>query len=111
MADWKELGSNIIKLEGFGVYVTLIDDKLYECPMEGVSGHPRLDQDKCIDWEETLDPPNQEFLNLINKRFELKLTLNLFNKRMSISDVKKYVKGQKEIEKDGENNGSTKDPS
>lgn len=100
MGDWKDIGSNIIKLEGFGLYVTYIDSKLFVCPMEGAKGHPRLDEDKCIDWEELKEAPNQEFLNLCNLRFETSYTMNNFDGIMRITDIKSHVRTQKEI-KDG----------
>jgi len=101
MGDWKDIGSNIIKLEGFGLYVTYIDSDLYSCPMLGPSGHPRLDQDRCIDWEKLEEAPNQEFLNLCNRRFKTCYTMPDFGGVMSISDIKNHSKIQKEIKKDG----------
>jgi len=94
----KEIGSNIIKLEGYGVYVTYIDDKLYVCPMQGKYGHPRLDEDKCIDWEELTDPDNQAFLNLVNRRFLTSFVMGDFGKSMKITDIRDHIKTQKEIE-------------
>lgn len=97
MADWKDIGSNIIKLEGFGLYVTYIDSNLYVCPMIGASGHPRLDQDKCIDWEKPEEVPNQEFLNLCNLRFKTSYTMNDFGGPMRITDIKSHMQTQKKI--------------
>lgn len=110
MSNWKDIGSNIIKLEGYGLYVTYIDSDLYTCPMLGETGHPRLDQDKCIDWEELTDPPNQEFLNLCNDRFETGFTMNSYNKAMSISDIKTHMQQQKD-KKDGKDDGGSEDAS
>ena len=108
MGDWKDIGSNIIKLEGFGLYITLIDDKLYQCEIIPKSGHPKLDADMCIDWEEMLDPPNQEFLNLVNRRYELSLTMNSFNKPMRIRDIKSHMQVQKEIKNGRKDVGDSK---
>ena len=102
MSKWKEIGSNIIKLEGHGLYVTYIDSNLYVCPMIGNSGHPRLDRDKCIDWDELKDPDNQAFLNICNERFKTSYTMNNFDKVMTIREMKEYVKQQKVMKEDKE---------
>ena len=99
MSDWKDIGSNIIKLEGYGLYVTYIDKDLYVCPMLPRTGHPRLDEDKCIDWEKLEEPDNQEFLNLCNLRFKTSFTMHDFNGVMTITDIKNHSKIQKEIKR------------
>ena len=109
--SWKDIGSNIIKLAGYGVYVTYIDSDLYVCPMVGKMGHPRLDEDKCIDWEKLSEPANQEFLNLCNLRFKTCYTMNDFDGIMSITDIKSHVKVQKRIKNGtGPDFGNFKDP-
>jgi len=100
MDNWKDIGSNIIKLEGYGLYVTYIDSKVYISVMVPKSGLPTLDPDKNIEWNELEEPSNQKFLNLINARFETSFTMNDFGKLMSISDVKEHVRQQKEMKKD-----------
>ena len=97
MGDWKDIGSNIMKLEGYGLYVTYIDSEVYISEIVAQTGHPRLDPDKCIEWVKLDDPPNQKFLNLINARFETSLSMNDFGKVMKISEVKEYVVEQREI--------------
>jgi len=107
MNKWKDLGSNIIKLEGYGIYVTCIDSNLYVCPMQGKLGHPKLDGDKCIEWEELEDPDNQAFLDLCNERFKTSFTMNNFDKHMSLSEIKGHVKQQKDM-KDEKDSGDSK---
>lgn len=96
MNDWKDIGSNIIKLEGYGVYVTYIDDEVYISEMVSHSGLPTLDPDKNIEWEKMSEPDNQDFLNLVNARFKTKLTMNDFGKIMKVSDILGHAKQQKE---------------
>jgi hypothetical protein len=97
----KRIGSNIIKLEGYGVYVTLIDDKLYTSEIDPSNGHPTLDPDKCISWDELIDPANQKFLNIVNAEFGLSLTMHDFNGYMSIKDIKEYEAGQRKLKAGG----------
>lgn len=92
------LNNNILKLEGFGVYVTYVYNKVYISEIQK-SGGPSLDPDGCIEWEELKDPPNQEFLNTINKCWGLKLTMSDYGKYMSISECLWYVKNLKELHK------------
>ena len=106
MSDWKNIGSNIMKLEGYGLYVTYIDSEIFISEMVARSGHPVLDPDGCISWEKLVDPPNQAFLNLVNAKFEISLTMNDFGKMMKISDVKAHVKQQKAMKDEKDNRGS-----
>ena len=99
MNDWKDIGSNIMKLEGYGLYVTYIDNEVYVSEMVPHSGHPHLDPDGCISWEELTDPPNQKFLNLVNAKFATSFTMNDFGKVLKISEIKDYVAQQKELQK------------
>ena len=78
--------NNILKLEGFGVYVTYVDEKVYISELND-RGYPTLDPDGCIEWTELKDPPNKTFLDTINKHFKLKLTLYDYHKYMSISQL------------------------
>ena len=96
MVKWKDIGSNMIKLEGYGLYVTYIDDEIYVCEMIPKSGLPKMDPDKCIEWTKLESPPNQKFLNLINARFELALTMNHFDEAMTVRDTKEHAEQQKE---------------
>lgn len=82
------IDNNVLKLEGYGVYVSVVDGKLYESPIDPRTNWPTLDKDKCIDWTETNDPPNQEFLNLINEHFGCEFTMIDFGKPMKISEIK-----------------------
>jgi len=95
MEDWKDIGSNIIKLEGYGLYVTCIDSKIYISEMVPHSGLPTLDPDKNIEWNDLKDPPNQKFLNLVNAKFETSLTMHKFNKSMTLTDIKTHMQQQK----------------
>ena len=98
MDDWKNIGSNIIKLEGYGLYVTYIDSEMFISEMLSHSGHPELDPDGCISWSPLIDPPTQNFLNLVNSKFGTSLTMNSFGKIMKVSDILGHVKQQKETE-------------
>ena len=103
MDNWQNLGSNIIKLEGYGLYVTCIDEEIYVCEMIPHSGLPTLDPDKCINWDKLEDPPNQKFLNIINARFDKCLVMHDFGKPMSIRDIKSHTEQQRK-DKDGKDN-------
>lgn len=89
-----QISKNIIKLEGFGVYVTFIDNVLYTSEITA-TGHPTLDRDGCIDWEELTDPPNQQFLNLANAHFGISKTMHNYGKPMSVSGIREYSKFKK----------------
>jgi len=97
MERWKNIGSNIIKLEGYDLYVTYIDSIVYISEMISRSGHPQLDPDGCINWDKLEEPPNQRFLNLVNAKFGTSLTMNDFGKIMKISEMKEYVIEQKKM--------------
>jgi hypothetical protein len=97
MSDWKDIGSNIIKLEGYGIYVTYIDSEYYMCEMLTSSGLPPLDPDGCIDWDPFKDPANQKLLNIMNARFGTCLTMPDFGLTMGIRDIKEHSRVQKEI--------------
>lgn len=88
--------NNIIKLEGYGLYVTYIDGDIYVCEIVPHSGLPTLDPDGCIEWSKLENPANQKFLNLVNANFETSFTMNNFGGTMAISDIKSHVKQQKE---------------
>lgn len=92
------MNNNILKLEGYGVYVTYIDGKVYTSNIDP-KGRPTLDPDKCIEWTELTDPSNQEFLSEINKAWNLELKLSDYGKYMSISECLWYVKNLKECQK------------
>ena len=96
-----DLGNNIIKLEGYGLYATYIDDEYFVSEIVPGTGHPKLDPDGCIDWEKLTEPPNQQFLNILNARFGTSLTLTKFNIPMKIRDIKEYVKAQKDKKSEG----------
>lgn len=83
-----KLINNILKLEGYGVYLTMHGKKLYESKIDPKTGGPTMDPDKCIEWTECTDPPNQQFLNIVNQVFGVALTLCDFGKIMSVSEVK-----------------------
>lgn len=92
----KKIGENILKLEGYGLYVTLLDGELWECPIVPQTGGPTLGKDKCFEWSECLEPPNQRFLNIINAELGTSFTMYKFKKFMSISDIKEYAQAKKE---------------
>ena len=104
MSDWKDIGSNIIKLEGYGLYVTVIDSEAYICPMVPHSGLPELDPDKNIEWSKLEDPANQMFLNLVNARFDTSFLMTQYGASMNIKDIKSHIVQQKE-NKAGKGNG------
>ncbi len=59
----------ILKLEGYGTYVTYLDDKIWVSPIVPQTGGPTLDADDCIEWSELEESPNQNFLNIVNAEF------------------------------------------
>ena len=61
--------NGILKLEGYGTYVTLLDDKIWVSPIVPQTNGPTLDADSCIEWTELKMPVNQNFLNIINAEF------------------------------------------
>lgn len=93
-----DIGNNILKLEGYGVYVTYIDGKVFTSRIIN-GGYPKLDPDGCIEWDELTDPDNQDFLNIINARWKIGLSMPNFGKTMSIKDIKNYQKVQDKIDK------------
>lgn len=88
----KTLNENIIKLEGYGVYVTVIDEKILTSDIDLKTGGPTFDPDRCIEWEELKEPANQDFLNLINIAFNKTYKLSDFTGMMSLKDIKSYQK-------------------
>jgi len=105
MGDWKDIGSNIIKLIGYGLYVTVIDSDAYICPMVPHSGLPKLDPDKNIEWSKLEDPANQAFLNLVNAKFGTSFLMTQYGKSMNIKDIKSHIVQQKTSEEAGKGNG------
>jgi hypothetical protein len=89
-----ENSSNILKLSGYGVYVTSIDGNLFICEMVPRSGGPTLDPDNCIEWSPLEEPSNQKFLNLCNAKFETCFTMSDFGGYMSLGDIKGHVRTQ-----------------
>lgn len=96
----RKIGDNILKLEGYGLYVTIIDGELWECPIVPVSGGPTLDANNCIEWTKCSDPPNQKFLNIVNAEFGVNFTLNHFDKAMTVYDVMSFAKAKREAKRD-----------
>jgi hypothetical protein len=96
--NYTKLGSNIIKLEGYGVYVTYIDNEYFISEVMPGSGHPKLDPDKCIAWEKLKEPANQKFLNILNAHFGTAKTMHDFGCVMSISEIKEYRATQDKTE-------------
>lgn len=97
MNNCKNLGNNIIKLEGYGLYVTYIYSNIYVCDIVLPASVPILDPDGCIEWTELKDPPNQKFLNLVNAEFGTCFTMSNFGKPMSLTDIKEHAKVQKAL--------------
>ena len=91
----KDLGSNIIKLEGYGVYVTMLDFTLYTSAINDKTGGPTLDPDSCIIWDALADPPNQEFLNITNEKFGLNQLMTDYGGHMSMKDIRSYIVANK----------------
>ncbi len=89
---------NVLKMEGFGVFVTYIDGKVWTSDIQP-KGHAELDPNDCIVWHELTDPPNQEFLNAVNEHWGLTLKTSDYGKYMSISECLWYVKNLKEVHK------------
>lgn len=87
---------NIIKLEGYGVYVTLVDDKIFISEIDLKNEGPTLDPDHCIQWDEVEEVPNQKFLNLVNANFGTAFTVRDFGGAMTISEIKEFTQLQKE---------------
>jgi hypothetical protein len=94
-----ELGQNIIRLDGYGVYVTVVDGKAHISEIMPDGSCPTLDPDGCIDWTELTDPDNQQFLEIINDKFGLDLIMTDFDKNMSVREILNHVKVQEEREK------------
>lgn len=80
--------NNILKLEGYGLYVTFIQDKLYQNRINPRTEGPTLDPDGCIEWVEMQDPPNQAFLNIVNSQFGTNLGIGDFKKYPTVSEIK-----------------------
>ena len=99
MSDWKDIGSNIIKLEGYGLYATVIDNEAHVCEMLPGTGLPKLDPDKCIDWEKLTDPPNQRFLNLVNAKFGTCFVMHDYGGSMTLTDIKEHSEQQRNMKK------------
>jgi len=59
----------ILKLEGYGTYTTYLDGKIWVSPIVLQTNGPTLDADNCIEWSELEEPPNQDFLNIVNAEF------------------------------------------
>lgn len=91
----KKIGGNILKLEGYGLYVTIIDGRLWECPIIPATDGPTLDMDRCIEWTKCLNPPNQKFLNIINAEFEVSFTMRSFGKPMTVGEIVKFGRAQR----------------
>lgn len=70
--------NGILKLEGYGTYVTYLDKKVWISPIVPRTNGPTLDADGCIDWSELDIPPNQSFLNIVNAEFGCAVEINDF---------------------------------
>lgn len=79
------------------MYVTVLDYTIYISKINRKTGGPTLDPDNCVLWDALTDPPNQEFLNIINARFGMRQNMHDYNKGMTIPDIKAYVQAQKEM--------------
>lgn len=91
-----KVSDNILKLEGYGVYITVVDKKLFESPINPKTGGPSLDPDDCVEWTEVTEPPNQAFLNLVNAKFETSFLLTDFGFYLSVGDIKSIMKADKD---------------
>jgi hypothetical protein len=78
---------NIIKLAGYGLYVTQVNDAIFVSEINE-NGGPTLDPDDCIEWTPLADPANQKFLNIINSKFDTHLTMSQFGKYRTVSEIR-----------------------
>ncbi len=92
----KKIGGNILKLEGYGLYVTVIEGKIWECPIVPVTDGPVLDPDGCIEWTECSNPPNQKFLNIVNAELGVSFNMYNFGKPMTVSEIVRFGRAKKE---------------
>ena len=90
----EDLGSDTIKLEGYGVYVTCINKEPQVCLIDPGTGGPTKDRDGCMEYTELTDPPNQKFLNIINAKFSLCLTMQDFGEYMSLREIRDHIKNK-----------------
>lgn len=90
MAEIKWLGSSTIKLPGFGVYVTYVDNELFISEIQS-DGKPTTDAAGGVEWTKLTEPPNQEFLNIANTNLGSNFTLADFGMRMAMSDIRSYA--------------------
>ena len=86
----------MIKLEGFGVYVTMLDDKVYISEIDPKTNGPTLDPDKCVLWDEMTNPPNQAFLCYVNDKFGTSLSMSNYGKYLSVNEIRWAVKNMRE---------------
>lgn len=97
----KEIGSNTIKLDGYGVYVTCLNKKPQICLIDAKTGGPTKDRDGCMEYTELEDPPNQKFLNILNARFDLCLTMQDYGKSMTLREIREHVANKEHTNKAG----------
>ena len=75
--DTAFLGPDIIPLEDFGCFVTVVDGTLFSCAMlQNVT--PDMDTDGQVNWAQVVAPDNQVFLDLVNQQFGTDFTLDQF---------------------------------
>ena len=70
--------NGILKLEGYGTYVTYLDKKIWVSPIVSKTNGPTMDADNCIEWSELEEPPNQNFLNIVNAEFGCAVNITNF---------------------------------
>jgi len=84
MSKPQNISSNVIKLEGYGVYVTYINSRVMVCDILPSTGQSTMNKHGFIKWRRLKEPPNQEFLDLINEKFELGLKMSDFVKNLFV---------------------------
>ena len=94
-----EISKNIIKLDGYGVYVTMIDGEVYTSDTDATGSYPTLDPDGGISWDKLEDPPNQQFLEIVNDKWETELNMTDYDKPMSVGQIRWFVKNLREKHK------------
>ena len=73
----EELDSNMVALEAFGCFVSMLDGTLYACAMN-TDGSPDVYDDGLNHWGEVTAPEEQEFLDAVNSRFGTTFKLDQF---------------------------------
>ena len=71
------LDQDMIPLDDFGCFVTIMDGTLFACAMLQ-NGTLDIDTDGQINWAQVVAPDNRLFLDLVNQQFDTDFTLDQF---------------------------------